>query len=103
MITPHKPQSVSGGVWTYNWELYIKCNRLKSGKLEEGCEIVEEGSRLQNFSYGDIDQLRFINEQQMRRMNYLPYEEYKIPKVRWLIIIYNFFFNLDVNFVYVMF
>lgn len=57
-------------------------NRMKAGKIEEGRDEVSDGSRMQNFTDANQEQLRFINEQQIRRMHYLPYEPYKIPKVR---------------------
>lgn len=57
-------------------------NRMKAGKIEEGKDEVSDGSRMQNFTDANQEQLRFINEQQIRRMHYLPYEPYKIPKVR---------------------
>lgn len=55
---------------------------MKAGKIEEGRDEVCDGSRMQNFTDANQEQLRFINEQQIRRMHYLPYEPYKIPKVR---------------------
>lgn len=55
---------------------------MKSGKIEEGADEVSEGSRIQNFTDANQEQLRFINEQQIKRMHYMPYQPYKIPKVR---------------------
>lgn len=55
---------------------------MKDGKLVEGAEIYDGGARMQNFSDSDKERLKFINDQQIKRMHYMPYTPYNIPKVR---------------------